>query len=327
MNKATLGLAVAAMLCLLGTTGAATYDFEETTQNGTATDPDGRTVPNYDWFPDSNSNWDKDDDGSESTDGVPNAAGDEAVFDSNIGGNGVMVTMNNGGADVTIGILRMADNADRWTIRADTTERLVFDNGSEALIDVDCEARNEQPAITADVVLNDNLRIEAGLDEADGDATMQFYGSISGPGKSITLQNYENKESAIFFAANDYGDTVIEKGGLFVTEVGGLGSGTVDIQSGAWLALRDDDVDDAVIEQVTGLVLGGIVQTALGTYGSTDSNADFQDDTFFVSSKGDFDDVIELVAEPAAAIPEPVSALGVILGVGALGRYLRRRRR
>jgi hypothetical protein len=327
MNKATLGLAVAAMLCLLGTARAASFDFEETTQNGTATDPDGRTVPNYDWFPDSNSNWDRDDDGSESTDGVPNAAGDEAVFDSNIGGDGVMVTMNNGGADVTIGILRMADNADRWTIRADTTERLVFDNGSEALIDVDCENRNDEPAITADVVLNDDLRIEAGLDEHDGDAEMRFYGSISGPGKSITLENYENKESAIFYAANDYGDTVIEKGGLIVTEVGGLGSGTVDIQPGAWLALRDDDVDDAVIEQVTGLVLGGVVQTALGTYGSTDSNADFQDDTYFVSDKGNYDDVIELIAAPAAAIPEPATMLAVMAAGGALGGYIRRRRR
>jgi hypothetical protein len=81
--------------------------------------------------------------------------------------------------------------------------------------------------------------------------------------------------------------------------------------------LLDENVDDVVAK----IILDGVEYTAPGTYGSSASGATvLQDDNFF-----DGEGVLR-IGGAAAVIPEPVSALAVMLGVGAIGRYVRRRR-
>ncbi len=121
-------------------------------------------------------------------------------------------------------------------------------------------------------------------------------------------------------ADNTYsGGTVVEQGTLIATFSGDLGSGHVyvngvstgaggsmaggvlrlessnAISDSAILNLTGDSGTDAVIggradlgfaidETVGGLILGGVVQTVAGTYGSTFSTATFQDDRYFTGS-------------------------------------------
>ncbi len=87
--------------------------------------------------------------------------------------------------------------------------------------------------------------------------------------------------------SNAYGDTVVNVGTLNVAS--SLGSGSVAIASGAILQLGG-----GIHQIVTGLTLGGILQTDSGTYGSLSSGATYK--SAYFSGTG----VVEVVPEPAA---------------------------
>ncbi len=98
---------------------------------------------------------------------------------------------------------------------------------------------------------------------------------------------------------------------------------------------RDVEIDVSAMTLSHGMTL--LLIDALE--GLNESGGGFLDETFtstVVSGSGAFgwevlydvdnDDISIRFSDPALAIPEPVSALAVMLGVGALGRYVRRRR-
>ncbi len=95
-------------------------------------------------------------------------------------------------------------------------------------------------------------------------------------------------------------DVQIESGSPLVIDLGTLSTG------GVWTLIDGD----------SGLDVGEVFADSYLNLGSWTTNLIYDTQN---------SDVILEVTAPA--IPEPVSALAVILGVGALGRYARRRRR
>ena len=156
------------------------------------------------------------------------------------------------------------------------------------------------------VTLNGDLTVRA--DDVDtGTDYVEFSGGLSGVGGLDKI----GVGRVILSAANAYaGGTTVSEGILSIGASSNLGGGALVIATDAVL-----DLDAAVAGTVQGTVdslsLGGTPYTAPGTYGTTASGADYQDDTFF-SGTG----TVELVPEPATV---------GLLAIG--GAVLRRRRR
>jgi autotransporter-associated beta strand protein len=135
---------------------------------------------------------------------------------------------------------------------------------------------------------------------------------------------------ALSEAGSSTGGFVVSMGTLSVSGSGTLGLGNVTVNGGtlslnnsigiadtALLSINGGVVNLAtgVNDTVGGLVLGGTVYTALGTYGGAGSGADYIHDTHF-----DGLGVITLVP-----VPEPGPA--ALLALAALAPWLARRRR
>ena len=187
---------------------------------------------------------------------------------------------------------------------------------------------------------------------ANGNLT--FSGVVSGPGKLIfTAPNSDVDQGYLSLsAANTYtGGTLVQGGILYVVGANpavSLGTGNVTVNNaaspasiarieltpGVLDAINDNAtlslagggtpgvadqnfaiLDSTVNETVGGLILGGVAQTAPGTYGSTASGAMFQSDEYF-SGPG----LITL-----ANTPEPATLS--LLGLGAIALCGRRRRK
>jgi fibronectin-binding autotransporter adhesin len=181
--------------------------------------------------------------------------------------------------------------------------------------------------------------------------SLTFTNTISGPGKLTLTAPGSNIDqgSLILTADNSYAGGTLVAGGIL--QVSGpdadLGDGdvTVDNASSPSSIARlsiSSGVDNAIADIATlrlagggtpgvadqnfailgagvndvigGLVLGGVTQTAPGTYGSTASGATFQSDEFF-SGPG----VVTL-----AAVPEPASPS--LLALAAMTIFARRRK-
>jgi autotransporter-associated beta strand protein len=186
---------------------------------------------------------------------------------------------------------------------------------------------------------------------ANPTGSITFTNTIAGPGKLIfTASNSDIEQGFLILSGtNTYtGGTRVQGGILQVTGTGanlGTGNVTVDnvaspfsiarmeITSGVLDAINDNAtlslagggtagaadqnfaiLDPGVNEIVGGLVLGGVTQTQLGTYGSSASAATFKSDEFF-SGTG----MITL-----AAVPEPATLS--LLGLGAIAICGRRRK-
>jgi len=105
--------------------------------------------------------------------------------------------------------------------------------------------------------------------------TLTFSGNFN-----ATLALYSTLE--LSGSGNAYKDTVINGGRLIVASNSNLGGGGLEIASGAKLTLNG--ALGTIQGSVTSLTLGGIAQAAAGTYGSTGSGADHQDDTYFAGT-------------------------------------------
>jgi autotransporter-associated beta strand protein len=137
--------------------------------------------------------------------------------------------------------------------------------------------------------------------------------------------------------ANTYaGGTIIRRGTVIARIDKALGSGNVDLAaSGVNLTLQGGITnnyisDNATLNLVTGshvnlnfngtdvvggLVLGGVAQTMAGTYGGSNSRADFKFDNFF---RG---------AGTLTLVPEPSTWVMTIVGAGLLASIHRFRRK
>jgi hypothetical protein len=80
-------------------------------------------------------------------------------------------------------------------------------------------------------------------------------------------------------SGNAYSDTILNGGRLIVASTSNLGDGSLAIASGAKLTLNGSL--GTIQGDVTALTLGGLAQSVPGTYGSTSSGADHQDNTYF----------------------------------------------
>jgi fibronectin-binding autotransporter adhesin len=205
--------------------------------------------------------------------------------------------------------------------------------------------------LQSDTVLHMQATNGTGASPTTANGNMTFTNTISGPGKLIfTASNSDIDQGFLILSGtNTYtGGTLVQGGILQVTGAAanfGTGDVTVDnaaspvsiarmeitsgvldaINDGATLSLAGGGVagaadrnfailDPGVNETVAGLVLAGVTQTQLGTYGSSTSDATFKNDEFF-SGTG----VITL-----AATPEPATLS--LLGLGAVALCGRRRR-
>jgi autotransporter-associated beta strand protein len=137
--------------------------------------------------------------------------------------------------------------------------------------------------------------------------------------------------------ANTYsGGTIIRRGTVIARIDKALGSGNVDLAaSGVNLTLQGGTTnnyisDNATLNLVTGarvnlnfngtdlvggLILGGIAQTAAGTYGGANSHANFKFDNFFSG------------AGTLTLVPEPSTWAMTIVGAGLLASIHRFRRK
>lgn len=199
---------------------------------------------------------------------------------------------------------------------------------------------NDASTITNDVVLQSNTLIHV---EGASTGSITLTGSVSGPGQlRLTAPNSSNNQGRLVLGStNSYaGGTYVAGGLLLVNAAGGLGSGDVQVNNADTLAsiarlqLAADDaiadsaalilagggtggladlnfaiLDAGVDDTIGALVLGGISETGIGTYGATGSGADFIRDDFFAGSG-----VVRLVPEPGS-----LAILGLI-GIGLTGR-------
>jgi fibronectin-binding autotransporter adhesin len=185
------------------------------------------------------------------------------------------------------------------------------------------------------ITLNGNVS----LTSANTGATtgLKFTGAITGIGAITKI----GTGSVVFSGAgvNTYsGGTVVNAGVLAVLKDSGLGTGNVDINaSGISLILQGGTTNNYISDNATlslttgamanlnftlgttdvvgGLVLGGVVQTALGTYGSTASGAMHPFDAFFIGNG------------TLSLIPEPSTWAMTIVGAGLLLSVQRFRRK
>ena len=118
-------------------------------------------------------------------------------------------------------------------------------------------------------------------------------GVVSGPG-GIVFDSYNNGSSLTLTSNNTYGGaTVVNSGTLVCQQSGSLGTGgTLTIASGG----AKVQLDYSGTHNLTTLTLGGVAQTAPGTYGSSSSGATYQYDSYFagtgtvtVVSQSDYD--------------------------------------
>jgi autotransporter-associated beta strand protein len=203
-----------------------------------------------------------------------------------------------------------------------------------------------QVSFTSPTVLESDTLIHSQALAADGvGASITFTNVVSGPGRlSLSAENSNlNLGSYILTNANTYSGGTVVNGGTLRASGAAATFGTGDVRVRNFLNARaaiDAGVANAIadsatlflegggaagtadigfmslgagIDEIVGsLVLGGVTQTQIGTYGSTASAATFQSDEFF-SGTG----VVSLV-------PEPTSL--ALVGIGALGLLARRRR-
>jgi autotransporter-associated beta strand protein len=107
---------------------------------------------------------------------------------------------------------------------------------------------------------------------------MSIFGDVSGPG-GLT-KNGTSGGPLVLSGTNSYtGPTTVTGGTLQCNNVDALGSGALSISGTGKVNLNYSDT-----KAITSLTLGGETQTALGTYGSVASGADYQSDSYFAGS-------------------------------------------
>jgi fibronectin-binding autotransporter adhesin len=146
-----------------------------------------------------------------------------------------------------------------------------------------------------------------------------------------------------FNRASSYsGGTIVEAGTLIANDPAALGTGDVTVGKLGTLQLNFDDTlaDTAIVTLEHGSGYGLLYMDfqgtddvlklffndepqPIGTYGAPGSGAEYMDDNWFAGAG--VLNVLETDAAPV--IPEPVSALAILTALGALGGYVRRRRR
>jgi len=117
--------------------------------------------------------------------------------------------------------------------------------------------------------------------KSDGYGALIINASISGPGALTTWYNAGGGgDGVVLSGVNNYtGPTIVQSGHLTCRNSQALGNGgSLTINSGAYIALNY--TGDHIVSALT---LGGVVQLP-GTYGSTGSNALFQNNTYFAAT-------------------------------------------
>jgi autotransporter-associated beta strand protein len=216
----------------------------------------------------------------------------------------------------TIGSISFNASARPFTISSGNSSGLTLDNGGVASSILVAAG---QHTVAVPLTLVNNLVANV---SASGDA-LTLGGPISGAGQSLTKSGAGTLNLG---SINSYGATSVTAGTLHVDSAGSLGSGAVAISSGATLDLAGNSaINDSAFLQLDGtatlnfvgsetvgrLYLNGVEQLG-GTYGSTASGAQFQNDSFF-SGTGTL-----------TVVPEPASLS--VLGLGAMAMRRRRRR-
>lgn len=128
-------------------------------------------------------------------------------------------------------------------------------------------------------------------------------GTIGSTVTTLTFSGSYNATSALYStlelsgAGNAYSTTILNGGKLIVASGSNLGGEVLEIASGAKLTLNG--TVGSVMGSVTSLTLGGVEQTAPGSYGSTASGAVHQDNTYFTGNG-----VVKLFIPPTMIIVE-----------------------
>jgi len=126
------------------------------------------------------------------------------------------------------------------------------------------------------VTLNANTTVDTTNGNAGG---VTFGGAVSGAG-GLIIASRPNGPTVVLSVNNSYaGPTSVTGGTLQCNATNALGGGDLSISAAAKVNLNHTGTST-----VTSLTLGGVAQTAPGTYGSVASGATFQNDTFFAGS-------------------------------------------
>jgi len=210
MKKATLGLAMAALLCLVGTAGAATF-----------TAPDGT----QDW--DNDDNWDTT---------YPDAVGAAAAFPEPSGGGSQNIDLN---IEITVGTITFTNTGDTINLNVGTSGSLVFDNsGSGAMLTMGSRGNN----INVDVTLDDDLTVDWAEDTS---GNLKITGVISGAGKTLTKKGDGRLDLDPGDVGTALANVVIEAGDLTIDD-GGVGSANVALQAGSFRMSQNGTYSNSV---------------------------------------------------------------------------------
>jgi autotransporter-associated beta strand protein len=113
----------------------------------------------------------------------------------------------------------------------------------------------------------------------NNNATSTFSGVIQNTGGTLSLIKMGGGTLTLAGANTYNGSTVVEAGVLALTGSGTVGSGLVDIKSGAKM-----NIEAGITNLVAGFSTNGVPTAWTGTIGSTGSGADHQDDNYFEAS-------------------------------------------
>jgi autotransporter-associated beta strand protein len=190
-----------------------------------------------------------------------------------------------------------------------------------------------------------HVQATAGTGATNPVGSLTISGPVNGPGKLILTAPGSNIDQGtlILTSLNNYSGGTLISGGTLVSNLSNLGTGDVTVDNSAapsaiarlrligisyhihfdrTLSIKGGNggmvfLDSGLSQRVGGLILGGVVQTQAGTYGSTASSATFQNDMYF-SGTG----VVNFVP-----VPEPAAATAVIVAGLGLATAARRRHR
>jgi len=285
----------------------------------------------YTWVGANTGNWGDVAKWSPNTNYPGSGTDDIALFNNSsfFGGGGTLTLADSSGVDAsfTIGSISKSSTSTNRNFSlsnvAAGTGKLIFSHSSgTATISVSTNSVAFTDNLNVGIQLNSNLSVSTGTNY-----TLRMTKAVSESGGSRSLSK-SGAGTFVLRAANSYsGGTTVSAGTLMVDSAGTLGAGNVFVNGGvldlqnaggvisdaASLSISNGattNLNTGITEWVGGLTLGGVAQTALGSYGSLSSSATFKS-SFFTGTG-------------VLMLPEPGS-----LGLLAIGPFmlLKRRRR